>query len=35
MSEFNFGPLTPYVEDENITDINYNGHQLWIDHLHK
>lgn len=35
MSEFNFGPLTPYIEDENITDINYNGHQLWIDHLHK
>lgn len=35
MSEFNFGPLTPYVEDENITDINYNGHQLWLDHLSK
>ena len=35
MSEFNFGPLTPYIEDEEITDINYNGHTLWIDHLSK
>lgn len=35
MSDFNFGPLTPFIEDEAITDINYNGHQLWIDHLHK
>ncbi len=35
MSEFNFGPLTPYIEDDQVTDINYNGHQLWIDHLQK
>lgn len=35
MSEFNFGPLTPYIEDDQITDINYNGRALWIDHLSK
>ena len=35
MSEFDFGPLTCYIEDENITDINYNGKHLWIDHLTK
>lgn len=35
MNKFDFGPLTPYIEDENITDINYNGKHLWIDHLIK
>ena len=35
MNSFDFGPLTPYIEDENITDINYNGRHLWIDHLSK
>ncbi|MGM7267821.1 CpaF/VirB11 family protein [Erysipelothrix rhusiopathiae] len=30
---FDFGPLTPFVEDENITDINFNGVDLWIDDL--
>ncbi|MEG2908041.1 MAG: ATPase, T2SS/T4P/T4SS family [Erysipelotrichaceae bacterium] len=35
MSEFNFGPLTSYIEDDNVTDINYNGHRLWIDDLKK
>ena len=35
MNEFDFGPLTCYIEDENITDINYNGKHLWIDHLTK
>lgn len=35
MNSFDFGPLTPYIEDENITDINYNGKHLWIDHLSK
>ncbi|AZK44703.1 CpaF family protein [Erysipelothrix piscisicarius] len=32
-SIFDFGPLTPFVEDENITDINFNGVDLWIDDL--
>lgn len=33
MKMFDFGPFAPYVEDDDITDINYNGRQLWIDHL--
>jgi pilus assembly protein CpaF len=28
-----FGPLYPLVQNERITDINWNGRQLWIDHL--
>ncbi len=35
MNSFDFGPLTPYIEDAEVTDINYNGKQLWIDHLSK
>lgn len=35
MSEFDFKALTPYIEDNLITDINYNGRELWIDHLKK
>ncbi len=30
-----YGPLEPFIENENITDINWNGKQLWIDHLKK
>lgn len=30
-----FGLLFPYIEDENVTDINWNGRQLWIDDLQK
>lgn len=29
----NFGPLLPFVLDENITDIVWNGKALWIDDL--
>lgn len=28
-----FGPLFPLIQDSRITDINWNGKQLWIDHL--
>ena len=35
MNDFDFGVLTPYIEDDYITDINYNGDHLWIDHLQK
>ncbi|MBS6373099.1 MAG: CpaF family protein [Erysipelotrichaceae bacterium] len=35
MNEFSFGPLEPFIQDENITDINFNGYTLWIDHLKK
>lgn len=30
-----FGPLLPYIEEDNITDINWNGSQLWLDDLKK
>lgn len=29
----NFGPLLPYIKDDNVTDINWNGEELWIDDL--
>lgn len=35
MSEFDFRSFKPFVEDAMITDINYNGHELWLDHLQK
>lgn len=35
MNEFDFSVLNPYIEDDYVTDINYNGQQLWIDHLKK
>lgn len=35
MNEFDFTVLNPYIEDDYVTDINYNGNQLWIDHLKK
>lgn len=31
----NFGALLPYVADELVTDINFNGKDVWIDHLYK
>jgi pilus assembly protein CpaF len=31
----NFGPLLPYVDDKNITDINFNGTDVWVEHLKK
>src|SRR5690554_1502657 len=30
-----FDIFEPYMSDENVTDINYNGKDLWIDHLNK
>ncbi len=35
ITDENFGPLLPYVKDINVTDINWNGEQLWIDDLTK
>ena len=29
----NFGALQEYIEDEQVTDINYDGEHVWIDHL--
>ncbi|MDD6043057.1 MAG: ATPase, T2SS/T4P/T4SS family [Eubacteriaceae bacterium] len=30
-----FGCLLPYIRDDSITDITWNGRALWIDHLEK
>lgn len=35
MSVFDFIGLETYLADEMITDINYNGRDLWCDHLEK
>ena len=35
VADADFGPLLPYIQDENVTDINYNGSQVWIDDLTK
>jgi pilus assembly protein CpaF len=35
MNEFDFGFLNNLIEDPLITDINYNGRHLWVDHLQK
>lgn len=35
MKLFNFGPLQSYIDDDDITDVNFNGNTLWIDHLQK
>ena len=30
-----FGVQLPFIENETITDITWNGRQLWIDDLEK
>lgn len=30
-----YGQLLPYVLDDDVTDINWNGQQLWLNHLKK
>ena len=35
LTEDNYGPLLEYVQDSNVTDINWNGKELWIDDLTK
>ncbi|MBR0419243.1 MAG: Flp pilus assembly complex ATPase component TadA [Erysipelotrichaceae bacterium] len=35
INETLFGDLWPYVEDDNVTDIKWNGTQLWITDLYK
>lgn len=30
-----FGELLPYLEDDAITDINYNGRDVWVDHIYQ
>ena len=31
----NYGPFLPYIQDENVTDINYNGEHIWVEDLTK
>ncbi|CUX20679.1 ATPase, T2SS/T4P/T4SS family [Clostridium sp. C105KSO13] len=33
LKEDSFGPLLPYVLDTDITDINFNGTDVWVEHL--
>lgn len=33
LKEESFGPLLRYVMDDEITDINYNGADVWVEHL--
>lgn len=35
MFKENFGALIPYIDDVNVTDINWNGIQLWVDDVKK
>ena len=35
LNEFDFGILQSHINDNQITDINYNGKQVWVDHLLK
>ncbi|MBS3990725.1 MAG: type II/IV secretion system ATPase subunit [Erysipelothrix sp.] len=32
---FDYTVLSPYIQDPMVTDINYNGYDLWCDHLKK
>lgn len=33
MKTFDFGVLNEFIEDIKVTDINFNGTDLWVDHL--
>ena len=35
ITDKDFGPLLPYIKNINVTDINWNGKELWIDDLKK
>ena len=35
IDDYTYGKLLPYVLDSDITDINWNGESLWLNHLHK
>ena len=35
LTEEEFGPFYSYIEDKNVTDIDYNGQTLWIADLRK
>ena len=35
LTDENFGPFLPFIQDDNVTDINYNGKHIWIEDLTK
>lgn len=35
LTEEEFGPFFPYIQDKNVTDIDYNGQTLWIADLRR
>lgn len=35
IQDAHFGPFLPLIQDERITDINFNGYDTWVDHLDK
>ena len=35
LDEACFGPLWKFIQDETITDIDYNGMDLWLTDIHK
>ena len=30
LTEEEFGPFYPFIQDKNVTDIDYNGKTLWV-----
>lgn len=35
LDEESFGPLLPFILDDTITDVDYNGTDLWLTDIHK
>ncbi len=35
MNKFDYGVFSKYISDDNITDINYNGQTIWVDHIYE
>ena len=35
LTEEEFGPFYPFIRNRNVTDIDYNGRNLWIADLKK
>ncbi len=35
LDDASFGPLLPFIQDESITDVDYNGTDLWLTDIHK
>lgn len=35
LDDESFGPLLPFIRDDTITDVDYNGKDLWLTDIHK